>query len=309
MEKQKLVIVGNGPAGATAAIYAARANLSPLMLAGNQPGGLLTMTGKVENFPGFPEGIDGFDLVMKMQEQAEKFGARVEYETVEHFTLNPGGVHRLELSGGAVVECDALIAASGASPRYLGLAGEEKFRNHGVSACATCDGAFFENMPVVVVGGGDSAMEEAIFLTRFASVVYVVHRRDQLKASPIMAARARENPKIKFVWNTVVTGLLGGSDLEKVALRNVATGEESELPCRGYFCALGHIPNTRSFAGQLELDDAGYIRLFDGTTRTSCEGVFAAGDCADPRYRQAICAAASGCQAAIDAGRYLESIR
>lgn len=304
---EKLVIIGNGPAGATAAIYAARANLNPLMFAGNQPGGLLTMTGKVENFPGFPDGIEGFDLVMKMQEQAEKFGARIEYETIERFMLEPGGIHRLEIAGGGVVETQALIVASGASPRYLGLAGEEKFRNHGVSACATCDGAFFENMPVAVVGGGDSAMEEANFLTRFANVVYVIHRRDQLKASPIMAERARKNPKIKFIWNSVVTDLLGDGELEKLALRNVVTGEESFLECRGYFCALGHIPNTKVFDGQLDMDASGYIRRVDGTTRTSCEGVFAAGDCADPRYRQAICAAASGCQAAMDAERYLES--
>ena len=204
MQKEKLVIVGSGPAGYTAAIYAARANLNPLLYSGMLPGGLLTQTTEVENFPGFPEGVQGFDLVTAMQAQAERFGTRIEYDAVEKFELTDGGIQKLILPSGDVVETEALIIATGASPRYLGLPNEERLRNHGVSACATCDGAFFKDVPVVVVGGGDSAMEEATFLARFASKVYVVHRRDELRASPIMAERARANPKIEFVWSSVV---------------------------------------------------------------------------------------------------------
>jgi len=304
---EKLAIIGNGPAGLTAAIYASRANLRPVVYSGGMPGGLLTMTTTVENFPGFPDGVGGFDLVMAMQAQAEKFGARIEYDTVERVELADGGVQKLILDSGATVECAALIFATGASPRYLGLAAEERLRGHGVSACATCDGAFYKDVPVVVVGGGDSAMEEAMFLTRFASRVHVVHRRDELRASPVMAERARKNPKIEFHWSCAVKDILGRDEVEGVLLEDLKTGARSELACKGYFSALGHIPNTLLVKEYLETDAQGYLKLEGNTSLTKLAGVFAAGDCCDPRYRQAITAAASGCRAAMDAEKYLES--
>ena len=304
---EKLVIIGNGPAGLTAAIYASRANLNPVVYSGNMPGGLLTMTTTVENFPGFPDGVGGFDLVMAMQTQAEKFGARIEYDTIDRVELADGGTQKLVLEGGGVVEAAALIVATGASPRYLGLAAEERLRGHGVSACATCDGAFYKDVPVVVVGGGDSAMEEALFLTRFASRVHVVHRRDELRASPVMAERAKKHPKIEFHWSSAVRDILGENEVEGVLLENLKTGERSELPCKGYFSALGHIPNTLLVKDYLETDGQGYLKLEGNTSLTKLAGVFAAGDCCDPRYRQAITAAASGCRAAMDAEKYLES--
>ena len=241
MQKEKLVIVGSGPAGYTAAIYAARANLNPLLYSGMLPGGLLTQTTEVENFPGFPESVLGFDLVTAMQAQAERFGTRIEYDAVEKFELTDGGIQKLILPSGDVVETEALIIATGASPRYLGLPNEERLRNHGVSACATCDGAFFKDVPVVVIGGGDSAMEEATFLTRFANKVYVVHRRDELRASPIMAERARANPKIEFVWSSVVEDILGQESVEGIRVKSLKTGATSEIACKGYFAALGHM--------------------------------------------------------------------
>ena len=231
MQKEKLVIVGSGPAGYTAAIYAARANLNPLLYSGMLPGGLLTQTTEVENFPGFPESVLGFDLVTAMQAQAERFGTRIEYDAVEKFELTDGGIQKLILPSGDVVETEALIIATGASPRYLGLPNEERLRNHGVSACATCDGAFFKDVPVVVIGGGDSAMEEATFLTRFANKVYVVHRRDELRASPIMAERARANPKIEFVWSSVVEDILGQESVEGIRVKSLKTGATSEIAC------------------------------------------------------------------------------
>lgn len=307
MQKEKLVIVGSGPAGYTAAIYAARANLNPLLYSGMLPGGLLTQTTEVENFPGFPEGVQGFDLVTAMQAQAERFGTRIEYDAVEKFELTDGGIQKLILPSGDVVETEALIIATGASPRYLGLPNEERLRNHGVSACATCDGAFFKDVPVVVVGGGDSAMEEATFLTRFASKVYVVHRRDELRASPIMAERARANPKIEFVWSSVVEDILGQESVEGIRVKSLKTGETSEIACKGYFAALGHIPNTAPFKEFIQLDEHGFVVLSGDSSRTTQAGVFAAGDCADPHYRQAITAAGMGCKAGMDAERYLES--
>lgn len=307
MQKEKLVIVGSGPAGYTAAIYAARANLNPLLYSGMVPGGLLTQTTEVENFPGFPEGVQGFDLVTAMQAQAERFGTRIEYDAVEKFELTDGGIQKLILPSGDVVEAEALIIATGASPRYLGLPNEERLRNHGVSACATCDGAFFKDVPVVVVGGGDSAMEEATFLTRFASKVYVVHRRDELRASPIMAERARANPKIEFVWSSVVEDILGQESVEGIRVKSLKTGETSEIACKGYFAALGHIPNTAPFKEFIQLDEHGFVVLSGDSSRTTLAGVFAAGDCADPHYRQAITAAGMGCKAGMDAERYLES--
>ncbi|NMD87240.1 thioredoxin-disulfide reductase [Victivallis vadensis] len=307
MQKEKLVIVGSGPAGYTAAIYAARANLNPLLYSGMLPGGLLTQTTEVENFPGFPESVLGFDLVTAMQAQAERFGTRIEYDAVEKFELTDGGIQKLILPSGDVVETEALIIATGASPRYLGLPNEERLRNHGVSACATCDGAFFKDVPVVVIGGGDSAMEEATFLTRFASKVYVVHRRDELRASPIMAERARANPKIEFVWSSVVEDILGQESVEGIRVKSLKTGETSEIACKGYFAALGHIPNTAPFKEFIQLDEHGFVVLSGDSSRTTLAGVFAAGDCADPHYRQAITAAGMGCKAGMDAERYLES--
>ncbi|MGN1365515.1 thioredoxin-disulfide reductase [Victivallis vadensis] len=307
MQKEKLVIVGSGPAGYTAAIYAARANLNPLLYSGMLPGGLLTQTTEVENFPGFPESVLGFDLVTAMQAQAERFGTRIEYDAVEKFELTDGGIQKLILPSGDVVETEALIIATGASPRYLGLPNEERLRNHGVSACATCDGAFFKDVPVVVVGGGDSAMEEATFLTRFASKVYVVHRRDELRASPIMAERARANPKIEFVWSSVVEDILGQESVEGIRVKSLKTGATSEIACKGYFAALGHIPNTAPFKEFIQLDEHGFVVLSGDSSRTTLAGVFAAGDCADPHYRQAITAAGMGCKAGMDAERYLES--
>lgn len=304
---ENVVILGNGPAGCTAAIYAARANLSPLMLTGNLPGGLLTQTGIVENFPGFPDGIAGFELMTAMQQQAENFGCRVEYENVTELILSNGGTQKIILESGTEIETSSLIFATGASPRWLGLPAEERLRNHGVSACATCDGAFYTNMPVAVAGGGDSAMEEANFLTRFASKVYVIHRRDTLRASKIMADRALQNPKIEFIWNSEIVDMLGDPELEALVIKNNQTNVTTTLPVKGFFAALGHLPNTRLVQGQLPLDDKGYLKTQNNSSCTALAGVFAAGDCCDPHYRQAIIAAASGCRAAMDAERYLQS--
>lgn len=306
MKQEKLVIVGSGPAGYTAAIYAARANLNPLVLVGTLPGGLLTQTTHVENFPGFPEGVTGFDLVMGMQQQAERFGARVEFDEVVEFELTDGGCQLLKLSSGETVGADALILATGASPRYLGIPSEERLRNKGVSACATCDGAFYQDVPVAVLGGGDSAMEEAMFLTRFASRVYVVHRRDELRASRIMAERARANPKIGFVWSSTVEEILGENKVTGLRVKNTKTGEVSDIECSAVFVALGHVPNTGLYRQFIDTDETGYVVLKDNSSMTKLKGVFAAGDCADPNYRQAITAAGMGCRAAIDAERYLE---
>ena len=307
MKQEKLVIVGSGPAGYTAAVYAARAQLNPVLYAGALPGGLLTQTTEIENFPGFPDGIQGFDLVMAMQQQAERFGTRVEYDSVVGFELTDGGLQTLRLESGETVAAEALIVATGASPRYLGIPSEEKFRNRGVSACATCDGAFYKDVPVVVSGGGDSAMEEAIFLTRFASRVFVIHRRDTLRASRIMADRAMANPKIEFVWNSVIEEILGGDHVEAVRVKNLIDGTTREIVCRGCFAALGHVPNTALLKEFLDTDEKGYLKTAPNRSLTNLAGVFAAGDCADPYYRQAISAAGMGCRAAMDAERYLES--
>ena len=302
---EKLVIIGCGAAGMTAALYAARANLEPLVIAGPLPGGLLTQTSDVENYPGFPEAVNGYELMSRFQQQAEKFGARIEYEKVEQAALKPGGPQVLTLESGRRIECGALIVATGASPRWLGLDSEKKFLNKGVSACATCDGAFYRNVPVAVVGGGDSAMEEANFLTNFASEVHLIHRRDAFRASQIMVDRAKNNPKIIFHLNSTVTDIVGETEVEGVIIRNSVSGEETRIDCKGYFAALGHVPSTAMFKGVLEMNDAGYITLQAQSSRTSMEGVFAAGDCADPVYRQAIHAAGMGCAAAIDAERWL----
>ena len=301
---EKVIIVGTGCAGLTAAIYAARANLTPLVLEGHEPGGQLSTTTLVENFPGFKDGIDGPELIMNMKAQAERFGARFQYATVTDFEAKDGHVS-VKLDD-TWVDTKALIVASGASARHLGLANEKKLIGHGLTSCATCDGAFYRGVPVAVIGGGDSAAEEATFLTRFASKVYLIHRRDSLRASKIMADRALANPKIEPVWNSVPTEYLtdDAGEMRAVKLKNVATGEESELDVKCVFVAIGHVPNTAAFKGKLDMDENGYLLQHEGTL-TNVPGVFAAGDVADHVYRQAITAAGQGCAAALDAERYL----
>ena len=303
---EKVVIIGTGCAGLTAAVYTARANLSPLVLTGILPGGLLTTTSIVENYPGFPEGVDGFELMQRMQQQAEKFGARVKFATVEAADLSKSPFTLT--ADGEAVETQTVIIATGASHRHLGLESEARLEKKGVTYCATCDGALpvFRNQPLVVVGGGDSACEEALYLTRFASRVHLVHRRDELRASKIMAERTLANPKIQPVWDSVVTDILDVKQDKVTAVRvkNVKTGAESELACAGVFIAIGHVPNTQLFQGVLDLDENGYVIPQRGT-ETKVPGVFVAGDCADHVYRQAVTAAGMGCAAAIDAERYL----
>ena len=303
---EKIVIIGSGCAGWTAALYTARANLQPLVLTGRQPGGLLTTTSIVENFPGFPEGVDGYELMARMQKQAERFGARSNFGTVESvdFSKRP---FTLTVDGERVGAL-AVIIATGASHKHLGAPGEELLETKGVTYCATCDGALpvFRNQPLVVVGGGDSACEEALYLTRFGSVVHLVHRRNSLRASKIMAERTLSNPKIKPIWDSVVTEVLDVKQdkVTGVRLKNLQTGAESVLNCAGVFIAIGHGPNTELFKGQIEMDANGYIIPKRGTM-TNVPGVFVAGDCADHVYRQAITAAGGGCAAAIDAERFL----
>ena len=307
---EKVVIIGSGCAGLTAALYAARANLSPLVLTGKQPGGLLTTTTVVENYPGFPEGVDGYELMTRMQKQAERFGARVKFGTVEAVELAKQPF-ALEVEG-EKMETETLIIASGASHRHLGLESEHKLENKGVTYCATCDGALpiFRNKPLVVVGGGDSACEEASYLTRFGSVVHLVHRRNELRASKIMGERTLSNPKVKPIWDSVVTEVLGVKEdkVTGVRLNNVKTQAESIVDASGVFVAIGHIPNTQLFKGVIDMDEQGYIKPRRGT-ETNVAGVFVAGDCADRVYRQAVTAAGQGCAAAIDAERYLAAKR
>ena len=303
------MIIGSGCAGLTAALYTARANLSPLVLSGLMPGGLLTTTSTVENYPGFPEGVDGYELMARMQKQAERFGARVQFATVEAVDLarQPFAL----TVDGERVETKALIIASGAGHRRLGLESERRLEKKGVTYCATCDGALpmFRNQPLVVVGGGDSACEEALYLTRFGSMVHLIHRRDQLRASRIMTERVLSNPKIRPVWDSVVTEVLDVKQdkVTGVRLKNVKTGAETVLDCTGVFVAVGHTPRTELFKGVLAMDEQGYIQPKRGA-QTSVTGVFVAGDCADHIYRQAITAAGMGCAAAIEAERYLAGL-
>jgi thioredoxin reductase (NADPH) len=315
-ERRQIVIIGSGPAGLTAAIYSARAQLEPLVIEGepssnsDQPGGQLMLTTEVENYPGFVDGIMGPELMAVMRNQALRFGAE----------LRTAKVSRLELGASPfsvwigdpeadepTVLADALIIATGARSLMLGCPNEERLLGYGVSTCATCDGFFFREHQIAVAGGGDSAIEEAIFLTRFASKVTVVHRRDTLRASKIMQDRAFKNPKIEFLWNARITEVLGESKVAGIRVEDTVSGETSELPVTGLFVAIGHEPNSTLFKGQLELEDNGYVRTFDGTTRTSVDGVFACGDVQDHYYRQAVTSAGSGCMAAIDAERWLEA--
>ncbi len=303
---RKVIILGSGCAGSTAAIYTARANLAPLVLEGHEPGGQLTLTTEVENFPGFPDGVMGPELVDLMKRQAERFGAeyRAERAVAVDFAKRPFTIRTEERS----FEAEAVIVASGASARMLGLESEKRLLGRGVSTCATCDGAFFRDRELIVVGGGDTAVEEALFLTKFARRVTVVHRRDQLRASKILADRAAKNAKIAWLWNTVVAEILddGRNEVSAVRLRNVSTGREETRKIDGVFVAIGHDPNTTMLQGQLALDAQGYVIVRDGS-RTSVEGVFAAGDVHDHVYRQAITAAGCGCRAAIDAERWLDA--
>ena len=303
-----VVIVGSGPAGYTAAIYAARAQLNPVILAGSvTAGGALMNTTEVENYPGFVEGIMGPELMTQMQEQAERFGADIRYEDVTALELE-GDVKRITTSDD-VYEARTVIISTGSEYRHLGIDGEERLSGHGVSYCATCDGFFFKDQDIVVVGGGDSAMEEATFLTRFARSVTVVHRRDELRASAVMAKRAQEDPKISFAWNSRVVELHGEDSLTGVTLEDTVTGERRQIEATGLFVAIGQVPRSELVADVLELDEAGYIKVEVPSQRTRIPGVFACGDVADPTYQQAITAAGSGCRAALDAEHYLTTLQ
>jgi thioredoxin reductase (NADPH) len=302
---RNVVIIGSGPAGVTAAVYAARANLSPLLIEGWQSGGQLTTTTEVENYPGFAKGIMGPELMKEMRAQAERFGTEFLTGDVTAVALAQRPF-TLTIDGEQTVEAKTLIIATGASAIQIGVKNEARLTGHGVSSCATCDGFFFKGKELVVVGGGDAAMEEATFLTKFATKVSIVHRRDKLRASKIMQDRAAKNEKITFVWNSVVEDILGNDMVTGVRVKNLVTGKVTELPCAGIFVAIGHRPNTALFAGQIIMDGKGYIRTEKGTA-TSVPGVFAAGDVQDSVYRQAVTAAGSGCMAAIDVERFLES--
>lgn len=309
---EHVVIIGSGPAGLTAAVYTARAALNPLVISGWDPGGQLTTTTDVENYPGFPEGILGPELMDRFRQQAERFGTRFLQGEVTSVAFTAGSPHQITLDSGDTLTCDALILATGAAPRWLGLPSEELYKGWGVSSCATCDGAFFKGEHIVVVGGGDSALEEAIFLTKYGRKVTIIHRRKELRASKIMQHRAMNHPNIAFLWNTEIEEILGGTEgfqkkVTGVKLRNNQTGQQTVLDCGAVFVAIGHIPNTQVFQGHVAMDDNHYVLVEPGSTRTNIPGVFAAGDLVDHVYRQAITASGMGCMAAIDAERYLAS--
>ena len=304
---EKLIIIGTGPAGYTAAIYAARADLAPLVFTGEQLGGQLTTTTEIENFPGFPEGIMGPDLMFNMSQQAEKFGARYAYENVLSVTKEACSDLFVVTTSGGAYKAKAVIIATGATARYLGIEGEKELIGHGLTACATCDGAFYRDVPVCVVGGGDSACEEASFLTRFASKVYLIHRRDQLRASKAMQQRVLSNPKIEPVWNSTIAAYSkdDAGELSSITLQDTVTGEQRPLEVKCVFMAIGHTPNSKFLGDLVDVDEAGFIKRVNGGTATKTPGLFAAGDVADPVYRQAVSAAGMGCWAAIEAERYL----
>ncbi|MGI9432279.1 MAG: thioredoxin-disulfide reductase [Myxococcota bacterium] len=299
----RLLIVGSGPAGYTAAIYAGRAELEPVMLAGLQFGGQLMLTTDVENYPGFPEGVTGPDMMERFQQQAERFGTRLIFEDAMQVDLSKRPF-RVE-SDSHVFLADSVIVATGASAKWLGIESEERLINKGVSACATCDGALYRDKAMAVVGGGDTAMEDALFLTRYAPKVTVIHRRDELRASKIMAERALAHEKIEFQWDSAVDEVLGDDFVSGVRIRNLKTDAKTDIPLEALFIAIGHKPNTDLFKGQLELEDVGYLKVEPGSSRTNVEGVFACGDAMDPIYRQAVTAAGTGCMAAIDSERWL----
>ncbi|MBT4539133.1 thioredoxin-disulfide reductase [Candidatus Woesearchaeota archaeon] len=300
---EEVIILGTGIGGCTAAIYTARADLKPLVISGHEDGGQLTLTTDVENFPGFPEGVQGPELVARAKKQAERFGARFDYDFASGIEKKEGHIE-VTFESGKVLETRTLIIATGASARWLGIESEAKFKGRGVTTCATCDGAFFKDKEVIVVGGGDSAMEEALFLTKFCTKVTVVHRREELRASKIMQEKARKNDKISFIWNSSVDGIYGEKVVQGVKLKDVKTNEITDFPCDGVFLAIGHIPNTKFVVGKIDVDELGYIKA-DRFSHTNIPGVFAAGDVQDTRFRQAITAAGSGCMAAMEAEKYL----
>ncbi len=303
-EVEKVIIIGSGPAGLTAALYTSRAMLKPLMFEGEEAGGQLMLTSDVENYPGFAEGVTGPELMEVMRKQAERFGTRFITRNVSKvdFSSRPFKVW----VGDKLYQSKSIIIATGASAKYIGLPSEKSFMGRGVSACATCDGAFFKNVPVAVIGGGDTAMEEATFLTRFASKVYLIHRRDVFRASKIMLEKVKKNPKIEMIINTTVEEVRGGETVSQLKLRNTVDNKTSELEVKGMFVAIGHQPNTGIFKNVLDMNEVGYLKVKAGSTYTSVDGVFAAGDVADPVYRQAVTAAGTGCMAAIDCERWLE---
>jgi thioredoxin reductase (NADPH) len=308
MSHYKVIIIGSGPAGLTAALYAARSNLSPLVFEGQQPGGQLTITTEVENYPGFPDGIMGPELMDAIRKQAQRFGAETLFKSVESVDLSRRSFKLI--ADGEEYFAESIIIATGASAKLLNLPSESEYMGYGVSACATCDGFFFKNQHVAVVGGGDTAMEEASYLTKHAARVTIIHRRNELRASKVMQERIKKNPKIDFIWDSVVEEVLGTTEdgnkkFTGLRLKNVKTGGFSEFKCAGLFLAIGHQPNTKQFQGQLEMDAVGYIKTKPHSTATSITGIFAAGDVADPSYRQAISAAGTGCMAAIDVERFL----
>ncbi|MFM7195831.1 MAG: thioredoxin-disulfide reductase [Bacteroidota bacterium] len=303
-EHHQVMIIGSGPAGYTAAIYAARAGLNPVLYTGGQPGGQLTITGEVENFPGYPNGIGGPEMMVELQKQAERFGTQVRYGLITSVDLS-ARPFTVVADEKITLTADALIVATGATARYLGLPSEQKLMNKGVSACAVCDGFFYRNMEVAVVGAGDSAAEEASYLSKLCPKVYLIVRRDEMRASRIMQERVKTNPNIEILWNTETEEILGEEEVTGIRVVNNRTGARREIALKGFFVAIGHKPNTEIFKGQLDLDDTGYILVKPGTTHTNVPGVFAVGDAADKVYRQAVTAAGTGCMGALDAERFL----
>lgn len=303
-EKVKVLIIGSGPAGYTAAIYSARAGMSPVLYSGGQPGGQLTITGEVENYPGYPKGVEGPQMMMDLKAQAERFGTQVRDGLVTKVDLKRYPFYAV-VDETHELEAEAVIVATGASAKYLGLPSEQRLMNKGVSACAVCDGFFYRGMEVAVIGAGDSAAEEATYLSKLCPKVYLVVRRDEMRASKIMQQRVKTNPKIEILWNSVTEEVLGTEEVTGMRVKNTKTGEVREIPVKGFFVAIGHQPNTGIFAGQLDMDETGYILVQPGSTRTNIEGVFAVGDAADRVYRQAVTAAGTGCMGALDAERWL----